>query len=318
MDAGRFAKYFATILGTKALIRLAKGSWYHYPMSMFQRRIRLVPPTQAEKAAEQKLVIIAIALVVMFVSMTLAAYLHDAGVIRIDMPIRVLNFATPVLVLAFIVGMAWLGYVNHQRMVRFWTQVAESYGWSYAPRISVKGEQALLFKQGRARVGTHVLTGTLHELPLTLFQYRFTKGSGKSARVIAYTVFEFTFKGRFPHLYLNYKHNYNPSFFELLRLPRVALPVGFEEYFTLYVPQQYEIEALELFTPDTLAFLLDKRWRYDVEMMDNRMLVFARPSSGSAEQFMEELERVSVLVRHLEQKLHRASFEPIGDLPHKL
>jgi hypothetical protein len=217
-------------------------------------------------------------------------------------------------VLASLALVVPIGIMVERRRVRFWQAVAASYGWTYARTISVKGDTAVMFRQGHGRTGRYALSGTLHGMPFRMFQYHFmTPTAQKRAEVWTFTVFEFTFKGRFPHLYLNYHYNYNPSFLERLRLPRVILPPGFERYFTLYAPKQYEVEALEIFTPDMLAFLLDSKWAYDVEMLEHRMLVFGRSDTSTVDTFTAELERVSSLVKHLEAKLHRMRFEPIGD-----
>lgn len=287
-------------------------------MSLLGHQKRLVPKTPAENAEEKKYIAIAVSLSTAFGVMVLALFLHDAGIIHINLPEKTWSFFMPTAFLIFFVLIMFLGHAHKKRLVRFWNEVANSYGLTYAPSISVKDEPAVMFKQGSLRTGTHVLSGVLHGLPVTIFQYSFAKQEGKHLRVYPYTVYEFLFEGRFPHLYLNYEHNYNPGFFERMQMPHVVLPAEFDKHFTLHVPKQYEIEALTIFTPDTLAFLLDNKWKYDVEMLDNRMLVFGRSNLGSVEFFMKELDRVSELVHHLERKLHSASFAPIGNLPYRL
>ena len=200
-----------------------------------------------------------------------------------------------------------------KRREKFWQTVGESYGLVYAPKRILKGSKAVLLNQGHMRGATHVLTGTLHDLPFSMYEYVFLKQEGKTSRPYPFTVFEFTFKGAFPHLYLNYRNNYNPPERLIGGMPTVPLPIEFEKKFALHVPKQYEIEALAIFTPDTLAFLLDNGWHYDVEMIDQTMIVFGKPGLSAPRAVIEEIEKVTTLVEHLERKLHRAAYAPIGN-----
>lgn len=201
---------------------------------------------------------------------------------------------------------------------RFWEEVAESYGWTYTKHVSVKEEPALMFRQGAARTSGDMLAGELHGQPFRMFQYMFSVQSGKSATYHSYTVSEFTFSGSFPHLYLNRMGDFYLPHIKQGVMPRVSLPLEFEKKFELYAPAQYEIEALEIFTPDTLAYLLDHDWRYDLEMIDNKLIIFGAKNYGSVREFHIELEKVAGLAQHLANRLNRASLSPIGDRPFRL
>jgi len=49
----------------------------------------------------------------------------------------------------------------------------------------------------------------------------------------------------------------------------------FDEHFTLYCPAQYEQDALYIFTPDLMSLLIDEASPYDVELIDQWMLVYS-------------------------------------------
>lgn len=204
------------------------------------------------------------------------------------------------------------------RKPRFWEEVAESYGWTYTKRVSVKDEPALMFRQGAGRAASDLLSGELHGLPFRMFQFSFSVGGGRSATYYSYTVSEFTFAGRFPHLYLNRLGDFYLPHIKKGVMPMVSLPIEFEKKFELYAPAQYEIEALEIFTPDTLAYLLDHDWRYDLEMVDNKLIIFGTKNFGSVRDFHVELEKVAGLAQHLANRLNRASLSPIGNKPFRL
>ncbi|KAM9865326.1 hypothetical protein ACIFOC_01857 [Leucobacter aridicollis] len=52
---------------------------------------------------------------------------------------------------------------------------------------------------------------------------------------------------------------------------RVSLEGDFDRYFTVYVPEGYERDALELLTPDVMACLIDHGRRWDIEVIDDTL-----------------------------------------------
>lgn len=146
----------------------------------------------------------------------------------------------------------------------FWKEFAEVNGWKYK-NIKQPGilnlnyygepdkEAGVMFKEGKGRSLTNEIEGVIEGRHFRLFCYEFFVSSGKSRRTYHYTVFAFKFKGSFPHVYLNNKLNsWSVSTGE-----KIPLPTEFEKRFSLSAPKKYEIEALEIFTPDVLTSLLD-------------------------------------------------------------
>jgi hypothetical protein len=57
----------------------------------------------------------------------------------------------------------------------------------------------------------------------------------------------------------------------------------FDQYFTLYCPQQFEQDALYVFTPDLMALLIDEAAPLDVEIVDKWMFFYARKPFNSVD-----------------------------------
>jgi hypothetical protein len=58
----------------------------------------------------------------------------------------------------------------------------------------------------------------------------------------------------------------------------LSLEGDFDRFFTLYCPQEYERDALYVFTPDLMALLIDEAAPFDVEIVDQWLFVYsARP-----------------------------------------
>jgi hypothetical protein len=54
----------------------------------------------------------------------------------------------------------------------------------------------------------------------------------------------------------------------------LSLEGDFDRYFTLYCPQQFESDALYVFTPDLMALLIDKAAPFDVEIVEGWMFFY--------------------------------------------
>ncbi len=59
---------------------------------------------------------------------------------------------------------------------------------------------------------------------------------------------------------------------------RLSLEGDFDRYFTLFCPQGYEADALYLFTPDVMARLIDGAAAFDVEIIDDWVILTSTES----------------------------------------
>ncbi|QYF72376.1 DUF3137 domain-containing protein [Cryobacterium sp. PAMC25264] len=77
---------------------------------------------------------------------------------------------------------------------------------------------------------------------------------------------------RLPHILLRAQDGPADQF-TLAALPdraqRLSLEGDFDDHFTLYCPEEYERDALYLFTPDVMARLIDRVHGFDVEIIDD-------------------------------------------------
>lgn len=172
---------------------------------------------------------------------------------------------------------------------------------------------ALVFQQGQERGTGHGLMGTIHDRPFRFFQYHYTTGGGRNKQTHTYDVYEVVFSGTFPHIYLNNTRNRDLSGLKGYFLPRISLPYELEKKFNLHGPKQYEIEVLEIFTPDLLLHLLDVGWDHDLELVDQKLYVFREESIRTNQAFEEELRRLEKLLELLTPKLNHMQLAPIGD-----
>ncbi|GAA5202332.1 hypothetical protein [Microbacterium jejuense] len=108
----------------------------------------------------------------------------------------------------------------------------------------------------------------------------FTTGSGKDRRTHRWGFASVRLGTTLPHLVLDATSN---DSLRVSNLPvsldaaqRVSLEGDFDSHFSLYAPVGYERDALYLFTPDVMARFIDHAAALDVEIVDDRLLLYAR------------------------------------------
>lgn len=216
------------------------------------------------------------------------------------------------LFVTIMVGFAgWYVELHQSMRTRFWQQFANSNGWTYGGLVDLRNEHAMFFTRGDNPRTQHLITGDCAGHPARIFEFRYTTGSGKTRNDHLYTVFTIAFEGTFPHLYLDYTKDFARSGGFLM--PKVALPTEMEKQFALYVPHQYEIEALHVFTPDTLTHLLDSGWKHDLELLDGELLILRKGIVGGLFELESEYQKIQAFVEHLAPKLNRMQLALIGD-----
>ena len=205
--------------------------------------------------------------------------------------------------------MVFLSRIAGQVTGEFWRQFAARNGFSYAATYDITSESGVMFKQGGDRSAEHLVQGNFHNVSVKIFSYYFNINKGESSTNYFYTVFEFTLDGTFPHLYLDHLNNG----YGLKTGERISLPSEFEKRFKLYAPRKYEIEALEIFTPDILAALLEDDFRHDVEIVDGELLIFRSQWINSTEELDGEFKEAFRIYERFAPVLNRVRFSEIGD-----
>jgi hypothetical protein len=217
----------------------------------------------------------------------------------------------PYIVVAFI-GYLFYRKIQYRRL--FWSEYAKYRGWAYLSTGSADVESAMMFHQGNHQVVTDVVSGTISNHPLTLCNYKFRIGYGKNAEIHSYTVVIVTFKGRFPHVYVDrLDHGYGLKVGRALPLPNEV-----SKQFKIFAPPEYEIEALAIFDPEILAKLLDLKYNFDMELIDQKLYVFMPQMIDSKEVLEQRLQQAESLLEELIPHLDHTNYQPIPNMPDRL
>jgi len=204
--------------------------------------------------------------------------------------------------------------VRRQVREAFWQQFAAARQMAYQYKGDPKAETAVMFHQGHGRKINNIITGVYNGRPLRIFSYRFTSGYDRDSETYTYTVFGFTFNGQFPHLYLNKLRNgFGTKIGEV-----IPLPAEFEKEFRLSAPKEYEIEALQVFTPDLLAYLLNVQLDYDIELVNQELLIFVTGQLDTLQDLEREFTGAGAIADRFASVLDIMRFTEIREHPYVL
>ena len=138
----------------------------------------------------------------------------------------------------------------------------------FSPRDAEPGYQGLLFRIGSRRgVDEHVRTpdGSID-----------MGGFWTNASKPPWTFVAMRLERRVPNMMLQARANRMllGGFFPFTGDQVLHLEGDFDKWFTLYCPREYETDALQIFTPDLMAVLIDDASAFDVEIVDDWLFAY--------------------------------------------
>lgn len=229
------------------------------------------------------------------------------------------NFASDqieffLLLLALPIIAYFIGYKNiaERAQDKIFENIAKINNGTFEQSSSLEGEKAAIFRQGHSRKIKKVIRFKDGDKIFRFFEYHFSTGYGKSKINYSYHIFGMGGSGIVPHMYLNH----HKSGYSLFLGKKLSLPSLFEKQFTLSIPEGYHLEALQVFTPDILASILDLPIKCDIEFVDGEMLFLLDGMNNIFNDF-EKLQRLvegaENIIVLLKPKLENLRWAPVGD-----
>ncbi len=198
-----------------------------------------------------------------FIRIVLAAIAIDVGLALFGLPFSILYF----------LPFAWplLAYVSMSLKVHieFLREFAKANRYTFADTSSYGSGR--IFNIGHSRRASNCITGERNGLPFSFYLYSYTVGHGKSARHFSFTVFSVDMGTPLPPLFLQsngHPSGEYPMFSDLIKL---KMEGDFNKHFTVLVRKDFEIEVLQLFTPDTMQYFIDIALWYSLEWNGENM-----------------------------------------------
>jgi len=143
--------------------------------------------------------------------------------------------------------------------------------------------------------------------------YRKTKHGSYKSRQAYYTIFEIKLATFVPHLIFDSLVGKRSQFKKIyLQAQRVSLEGNFDDYFEVYAPQSYHLDALSFITPEVMEAMIEVG-EFDIEFQGDSLLVFAPLLPAS--QIKHFKQRCLRLHRHVNDNLmtyrdNRTAAEP--------
>lgn len=216
----------------------------------------------------------------------------------------------------FVVALFWafciLPLVKKIRS-RMVEQFATANGFSYSPSANLSAKDGSVFAHsGHSENFEDFVAGKFRNAPFQFLHYTYTVGSGKHSRTYHRSILVMEFKSNLPHVVVDSKKITSISFpyakGQLLELESN----DFAKYFRLYVPKEYEVEALSILTPDVMAQLIDKSSLYDVEFINNHVYIYAGGLVDTRAKLQALFELAGTIVDELGGKLDRFKIDTVA------
>lgn len=187
--------------------------------------------------------------------------------------------------------------LRHRKILRAF---AEEYGYTYTKRGDINEVSSTYLQAGHSRRIINQTSGTYSSHSIRFFDFRSVVGYGKHQRMVYFSVFEITCMGNLrKFLLLSRRMRWSSgNLYDGLRNAfgkRIKLEGDFNKYFNLYVPEDYEIEAFQVFTPDVMAMFIDNASRYSFEFTGNKIYIYS-PKVFYKKSKLEEMHNLTKLV----------------------
>jgi UPF0716 family protein affecting phage T7 exclusion len=204
----------------------------------------------------------------------------------------------------FIPFAAWM-YVRNKISHTFMQQFARANNFSYTETGSLVGLDGVLFQRGNGRKMTDVVSGRYRDNPVRIFYYEFSTGSGKDRKHHPYTVCEIEYAGQLPSISVDKVGFWDMNEFTTRGQKKLQFHNEFDKHFELYVQTDYEIEALQIFTPEVLEVLMDKAKSFEFGFQGRHLYIYTQGSISTRKRLQDLHALMQYIVETLSPRIVR-------------
>jgi hypothetical protein len=284
---------------------------------------KLRSPLGAKALDKKVLIIVLIIMALIFVPIVLSLLVSLGSLIvvaaRGDSSASISAFLVVIVVVGAVVALGVA--VRHQqkrlaRMYRF--ALRNNIQLHVKKRALLPAEYSgLIFDEGHARV---VNDAYVFADNTEVGNYQYTTGSGKNSKNHYWMYARIKLTRRLPNMVLDARAN--NLFGRMSNLPdsfhkdqTLSLEGDFNNHFTLYAPKEYETDALYVFTPDVMAAVIDAGKAYDMEVVDDNLMIYAkgRIDLTKEQQLRPLLHIIDTIAGELKDQSKRYADERVGD-----
>jgi len=185
-----------------------------------------------------------------------------------------------------VIGFGLYSYLYLQALEAFMEQFARANSFTFSKEGNMTLLESKIFTRGHSQKMSNVVGGLFEDHPFQLFTFRYKTGSGKHQKIYTSSVFELDFQKAIPHIILNAK-KFSAWSVDTSGLISLTLEGDFHKYFDLYVPNDLEIEALEILTPDVMHEMITQAKKYSIEFIDDKIYIYYGKQISKADELRE-------------------------------
>ncbi len=171
----------------------------------------------------------------------------------------------------FFVATAMVGiYLSNRNQYKY-LKFALDNGFRYQRRDKDIPVGPMMFSIGHSRIVSNSLS-IGDDLKISSYQYKI--GSGKNEKLVAIEFAKIKLPRKVPHLYLNGKQNYLSADVSNYKTERLKMEGDFDRYFAVYTPPDYQVDILQILTPDVMLALQYFGAKYDYETIGDELYIY--------------------------------------------
>jgi hypothetical protein len=174
--------------------------------------------------------------------------------------------------LVFVVVASYFAY-QRVSLKRKWREIAQDLGAQYGESTSdTSGHVGITFEKGHTRTIRNLLTWEGGARQTGALSY-ITK-SGKSRQEHSCQFFKYSLPRKVPHiLIVNKRSRFNPLPYKLKNDEKMKLG-GFNNWFDVVVPKNYQRDALQILTPNVMEAIMNHSKKNDIELVGDSLYFY--------------------------------------------
>jgi hypothetical protein len=191
--------------------------------------------------------------------------------------------------------------VNQAKKI-FFQEFAKSINFEYQDHFNISQLEGSLFSNGNDRYISHILIGKIENKEVKIFSYLYSMGLGKYKRTYNFQIVEITTNFNLPNFVLKEKgflNIFSSIDLKSKNLNQLKLEGDFNKYFDLEAEKEFEIEILQIFTPEFMLKLLENWSHLNIESIENKIYIYENKSINTR----KELTQMFSLTKELISKI---------------
>jgi len=218
------------------------------------------------------------------------------------------------LVIPIISIFAYYFYLRQKVEDAFFQQFAILNGFDFQKYGLPENLNGSLFSIGHSYTGLDLVNGKFLDTQCILFNYQYTVGEGKSSHTYNYTISRMDYSSSLAPIFLRAKgHMFGGTLSKDISRDdkeRVTLEGDFDKYFDLWTEKGFELEALQVFTPDFMEQMQTNWKTFSLEFKNNQIYIYAHHMITKD----DELENMYKLAKYLVSKITPLAKKMKGDI----